>query len=221
MELFKAPSPEMTAYTAGLFDGEGSVWFLKRQNRFSASLAQSEVNDGEELVRWLRAMWDIGTVNKQRKKFHGPAFWCWHWSISARREFLFLLETMLPYLHVKREAAVEGIFWARQHKGTRSTWSKLEDRFLRKHWDSNHGIEEIAAALERGESGVRHRATRLGLPDKRDGRAGGWSEEDLDYLLVNWESQSNAEIAAALDKTYKAVRGKAYRLGLPDKRKMR
>ena len=141
MQLFKAPSPEMVAYTAGLFDGEGSIWFVKQGNRYNASIGQSEVNDGEELIRWLQALWGLGTVNRQRKKFHGSAYHCWHWSVSARREFLFFLETVLPYLRVKREAAVEGIFWATYHQGSRSTWSKLEDRFLRQHWNSENSIE--------------------------------------------------------------------------------
>lgn len=51
MELFNKPTIEIICYTAGLFDGEGSIYYIKEDNRFGSTIAQAVSNNGEDLAR--------------------------------------------------------------------------------------------------------------------------------------------------------------------------
>ena len=165
MDLFDRPSIELTCYTAGLFDGEGSIWVQRQGNRYLCGLSQGEVNDGRTLCEWLRASWGIGTVNCQRKQWRGKEWAQWHWSINAAQEIRFFLSSLLPYLHVKRDSAIRAL--AAIPPDLRAKWAVGEDRFVIASWGSL-SEEQIGKALGRSEPSVRHRARRLGLPDKRN-----------------------------------------------------
>jgi hypothetical protein len=166
MELFDRPSMEVVCYTAGLFDGEGSIWIQAQGNRYLCSISQGEVNDGESLCLWLQSSWGFGRVNCQRKHWskRGEEHNQWHWNVNRARRVRFLLSTLLPYLHVKREAALRAL--AVVPPDARYRWEPSEDRFIEANW----GIlseGHISSLLSRTITAIRHRARLLGLPDKR------------------------------------------------------
>lgn len=168
LEIYRAPTLEIVCYTAGFFDGEGSIWLQTAGNRYYAGVSQSTSNDGERLMRWLQSEWAVGTVNAQRKRHRGDEWIQWHWSVNAAREVRFFLGALLPYLHVKRTAAERALLIVPTDRRTR--WSPSEDRFIREQW-AIASERDIAMRIERTETGLRHRARKLGLPDKRiDGR---------------------------------------------------
>lgn len=169
LELFPTPEIGIVGYTAGLIDGEGSIWWASGPNRFQLSIAQSEVNDGEQLVRWLAAEWQIGTVNKQLKQWASHGHYMWHWDVSDARGLQHVLAACLPYLRVKRDKAERCLIWVSQHirDGARVRWAPGEDSYIRDHWRDED--IDIARVLGRAECGVRHRRRVLGFRKPRGG----------------------------------------------------
>ncbi len=219
MEHFATPSEGIVGYTAGLIDGEGSIYYLDGSNRFSCSVAQSETNNGEDLVRWLQHQWGVGRVHCQRKRGSftssvGPSYDCWIWAINTARGLEHVLVTCLPYLRVKRHKAEGAITYtrARVASGSRVTWSPGEDAHLRAHWREHD--RDIAAALGRPERSIRHRGRLLGLPRKPPGGiARQWGADEDAYLRSHLHT-TNAAIGTALGRSRGMVRGRLQRLDL-------
>jgi hypothetical protein len=219
LDLFDRPPEGIVGYTAGLIDGEGSIYFVAGNNRFGCNVAQSAGNDGEELVRWLREQWGIGTINCQRKASvdgNPPRNRsdCWIWAVNGGRELEWLLATCLPYLRVKRNKAERAVDLVRRRldAGVRFAWTPGEDRYLSEHW--REPDEDLAAAIRRPERSVRHRRRFLGLPRKPlGGYADKWSSDQDEYLRANLGC-TNSALGGAIGKSQDAVRGRLRRLGL-------
>lgn len=210
MELFERPCMEITAYTAGFFDGEGSIWFT--DNRFSCGVSQAATNDGETLMRWFQEQWGFGNISCQRKRWGNRDWEQWHWSVNAARAVEHLLTCCLPYLRVKRDAALAALEHCRRRAGQRNRWAPGETGYLQEHWQEEDAA--IARALGRTAVSVRHRRKTLRLPNKPGGGlAAKWTPTADAYLRghLHW---SNPAIAAALGTTTAAVRGRLRRLGL-------
>lgn len=119
------PTPVL-AYTAGLFDGEGSITIQKSTGKLSPrySLAVTLANTYEPVVRWV-ADCNGGKVYK-RKGVNSPL---WAWSISAHGAYAFLTKH-LYHLRVKREQAQVAIDFQEHMMDTGRPYIKVAQELL-------------------------------------------------------------------------------------------
>lgn len=172
MHHYPPPTRTLAAWTAGFVDGEGSVYIARqatRSARFGIVVTQSEVNDGERIMRWLQAEWGIGIVFLQRK-VDRPGFYRakgdqWVWSVNATREVEHLARCILPFSQVKRAKLEKAIDFSAGRSTHKSRWTPGEEALLRQH--AGKTDVELAAMLGRGESAVRWRRRSLGIPAGR------------------------------------------------------
>ena len=93
------------AYTAGIVDGEGSIGFVRVEQRKRFQLVVSVTNTNEWLIRWLKFSFG-GSIYVERRK--GKDKDLWFWQVNARKALEFL-KLILPYLKLKRPQAELGI----------------------------------------------------------------------------------------------------------------
>jgi hypothetical protein len=107
--------PLVLAYTAGLFDGEGSIVIgCARPPRAGGRvgirywLQVGVTNTDRELVEWLLSTY--GGHISDNSHANGRAGWqpCWAWRVMSRQARIFLLDIQ-PYLRVKKAQAGLGI----------------------------------------------------------------------------------------------------------------
>ena len=95
-------SPQRLAWAAGFFDGEGSIGIYERnQGRYSRLTSDISQRDPRPLLIFKEMFG--GNIRKWDDR-RGDNAVIWHWTISSRRAAI-ALETMLPYLILKRERA--------------------------------------------------------------------------------------------------------------------
>ena len=214
MEHFVRPPIEVICYTAGLLDGEGSVFKVVSHNRFGFSLSQSEKNSGEQLCRWLAEQWGgIGHINGQTKRWNGRDHLQWHWTVNAAYEVQHGLGLMLPYLRVKRDSAERALAHIQQRlaTGIRFIWTPGEIAYLREHYDESDS--SIGRVIKRSTNAIAAQRIVLGLP--RGARAERfWSDIDDQYLCDNWQQIDDIDLAAALGRTVGGVKHRRHKLGL-------
>ena len=108
---------EDIAYIAGLFDGEGSIYYAKRKEkkkkhkgkgyRYSMSQRISmEITMTDEMViRWVHEVLGVGTVNKKPRKGYrkdGTKYLMqWKWRCGHRQAYK-VAKMFLPYAITKR-----------------------------------------------------------------------------------------------------------------------
>src|SRR6266545_3295962 len=164
MEHFVRPPIEVVCYTAGLLDGEGSIFHVVGKNRFGFSISQSSKNNGEDLCGWLKEQWGgIGYVHGQRRQWKGQERIQWHWIVAAAYEVQHGLGVTLPYLRVKRDAAERALAYIQQRlgDGVRYRWTAGENDYLRQHWEDHN--DDIARAINRTPASIQHQRTVFGL----------------------------------------------------------
>ena len=213
MEHFVRPPIEVICYTAGLLDGEGSVFRVHGANRFGFSRSQSPKNNGEQLCRWLSEQWGIGNVNPQTKRWGEQEHVQWHWTVNAAHEVQHGLGLMLPYLRVKREAAERALAHIQQRlaDGVRFLWTPGEIAYLREHYDESDS--SIGRVIKRSTNAIAAQRIVLGLP--RVARAECfWNDIDDQYLRDNWQQLDDAELGAKLGRSAHSVKHQRCKLGL-------
>ena len=210
MEHFVRPPIEIICYTAGLLDGEGSIFHVVGKNRFGYSLSQGEKNDGETLCRWLKEQWGIGRVHPQQSNDFGRTHLQWHWIVNAAYEVQHGLGAMLPYLRVKRDAAERALAYIQQRldDGVRSLWTPGEIAYLREHWEES--TEALAIAIDRTPDAIREQRRVLGLGHGARGTFY-WNSREDQYLRDNWDLD-NGVIGDALGRTAGGVKNRRARL---------
>ena len=88
------------AYTAGLFDGEGSISLVRQKNNRSHSPQVAVASTDYEVLLWLRKRFGGSIVIKQpRKSSHSISY---DWRLTDRRALAFL-QLIRPYLVIKRK----------------------------------------------------------------------------------------------------------------------
>ena len=104
------------AYIAGLFDGEGSVFFKratekkKKHNGKGYRTSQSmRINmeitmTDESVIRWVHEVLGVGTVGEKRYKTSYTVGWKkqWRWRCQFRDAYL-VSRLLWPYVHVKMD----------------------------------------------------------------------------------------------------------------------
>lgn len=105
------------AYAAGIIDGEGCI----TGNRSGLRVVVSTTT--VEMVEWLEERFG-GAICTMRKQ--PPRRDQWQWSIYGRNASRFL-DTILPYLVVKRDQAELGILLDNCSTRGRNRWNPLTD----------------------------------------------------------------------------------------------
>lgn len=170
MDPYDVPPVELVAYTAGLFDGEGWCGHSVKNASYKLWIGQSEGNDGEDLCRWLHSQWGLGIVSCQSRTTNlGVYSVMWMWQVGARWDTRFVLRTLLPFLHVKRVAALRVIGAVEATPPKYRLFTPREDDFIRDNL-ARLGPYATAARLGRSYDSLRTRSKHLGLgglPDRR------------------------------------------------------
>lgn len=110
------PTTEEIAYSAGLFDGEGSVSLATRSAKRtedglpykSPALYLQLSSTDTELIKWLKDTWQMGSVfigYRPSRPNHRTAH-TWRLSRTDAETFL---NAVLPYLRTKRQQALLAI----------------------------------------------------------------------------------------------------------------
>lgn len=174
--LYQAPDQAVIAYTAGLLDGEGSIYVPSRlhqeRGQFRIEISQSVTNGGEQLFRGLQREWDgIGSV-RLRPVEHGLCD-AWTWRLDRINEAEFLLRTCLPYLRVKRARAEAALaeFHGRKGERFRGPWALRELQFVRDNPDLT--AIEIARVIRRSVNAIIIKRREIGAGPGRNHRRNG------------------------------------------------
>jgi hypothetical protein len=97
------------AYTAGLFDGEGSIVIGcgKRPDRRAPQywLQVGITNTDREIIDWLLATFGGHVSDNSHAPSRRRQRPCWAWRVMSNEAATFL-ESILPYLRIKREQAL-------------------------------------------------------------------------------------------------------------------
>tara|TARA_R100001591_G_scaffold55206_1_gene65070 strand:+ start:138 stop:572 length:435 start_codon:yes stop_codon:yes gene_type:complete len=109
-------SSEDIAYLAGLFDGEGSIYFAKRLEKkkkhkgkgyrtsMSQRISMEVTMTDESVIRWIHEVLKVGTVNKKprkgRRKDGTKYLMQWKWRCTFRDAF-YVCRLLWPYAHTK------------------------------------------------------------------------------------------------------------------------
>ena len=119
---------EQLAYTAGIVDGEGSVFITRHKNQryklgYNFEMKVSVVNTNEWLTLWLESQYGGWSYPKKQVKGNKPTY---EWIISGPNAAEFL-EEILPYLHLKKPQAEIAInFQRKRHHGGRTLNNEAE-----------------------------------------------------------------------------------------------
>ena len=109
-------SSEDIAYLAGLFDGEGSIYYAKRiekkkkhkgkgyRTSMSQRISMEVTMTDESVIRWIHEVLKVGTVNKKprkgRRKDGTKYLMQWKWRCTFRDAF-YVCRLLWPYAHTK------------------------------------------------------------------------------------------------------------------------
>lgn len=95
---YHPPRSDEAAWAAGIFEGEGSIYYYKAKNRWTLQVQMTD----EDVVRRLQEVLGCGSVT-------GPHFrkdWkpTWSWKSAAQGDVTHVLALFLPYLGLRRKA---------------------------------------------------------------------------------------------------------------------
>ena len=109
-------SSEDIAYLAGLFDGEGSIYFAKRPEKkkkhngkgyrtsISQRISMEVTMTDESVIRWMHEVLQVGTVVRKPRKGllkDGTKYLMqWKWRCTFRDAF-YVCKLLWPYAHTK------------------------------------------------------------------------------------------------------------------------
>ena len=128
------------AYIAGLFDGEGSIYFAKRPEkkkkhkgpgfRYSNSqrISMEVTMTDQSVIRWVHEVLGVGTVGEKRYKTAYTVGWKkqWRWRCQFRDAYL-VARLFWPYSHVKMEGIQKIIDHYGDHKVMNGNIINLEE----------------------------------------------------------------------------------------------
>ena len=115
------------AWTAGLFEGEGSVRISKPAQRNWGSLVVSTVNTDIQIIEWFQVRWPgcmkVVTGMRPEQKT------AWFWVLAAKKAAAFL-EQIVPYIvrDAMREKIRIGLDF-QAGKSSRARWMTESERY--------------------------------------------------------------------------------------------
>ena len=113
---FMTITNEQAAYIAGLFDGEGSIYFAKRPEKkkkhkgpgyrtsISQRISMEVTMTDQSVIKWIHEVLGVGTVNKKPRKGlrkDGTKYLMqWKWRCTFRDAF-YVCCILWPHAHTK------------------------------------------------------------------------------------------------------------------------
>lgn len=174
------------AYIAGIFDGEGSIGYYSDGQR-RVSISQSG-DEGKELLNFIKDKTGFGYIYfnikfkpSQTIKNVRPMH---VWNASKRQEMRKFLNSVLPYLIIKREKAKE-VLEKLGENNIQTRWEKKEDELIQKLYKEK-SFRDIAEILKRSHKSVRTRAIFLNLHKGQ----GIKSESGIQRWKESWRKKS-------------------------------
>lgn len=101
--------------------------------------------------------------------------------------------------------------------GPGQKWTEKEREFLKENIDKKTP-KEIGEELGRSKHSVFRKRKELGLETPFVGIGRGWTDEEIDYLVENYDEKTAEEIGDELNRSIDSVQGKVKNLGLDTKR---
>ena len=127
------------AYIAGIIDGEGSICIADTA-RSGYVLVVSVGSTDEWLCQMLKMAFGGCVTLRNKKELHRSAFWGWSMGSNKARA---MLETVLPYLHLKRSQAELAIEFQKAKRPVRA--AKGRRGFLKQ--DKQYSVLEEAKCI--------------------------------------------------------------------------
>ena len=165
------PRLDFVIWLAGFFDGEGCLYLTRRKGNKNPvaclGISQSGKN-GLKVLREIKSCLGTGTIYIRLRgqdapfKENKPS---WEIRIHRRRDLIFLLNLLIPFLRIKREKAI-AVCKILINMGTTPNmlhWTEAEERTLVKYYPTCAGDELLHSLPNRSLSAIANRARRLRL----------------------------------------------------------
>ncbi len=125
-------------YICGIVDGEGSIGFQKRKDRKKRrgyAMKIQVANDDHSLLKWLKAVTDLGNVYAKGTKSYA-------WYITRITDAASFLKTIIPHLKVKDETAKLMLHFLMSRieahkKSKKPPYTKEEETLIRQVYELN------------------------------------------------------------------------------------
>lgn len=154
MEELKRPSEAEVAWFAGFCDGEGCIYLhrrIKQGNRISYNLQMQIGSTYFPVLPKIQEMWGAGRITQsyESRSNRKPSYF---WVANANNA-LYILETIYPYLTIKRsdaEIAISFQRWKNKEAGTigkttkRTDSSRLKEAQMKDLLTNNRGNDASA-----------------------------------------------------------------------------
>jgi len=115
------------AYTAGFFDGEGTITLSLtpplKSGGVSYQLSIAISNTNLPVLLKCRDIWQVGTVKSVSVK--PPRRPQWVWQVKANQA-VYILKTILPYLQIKKSEAEIAIIFQEHKQHAKKVWGKYK-----------------------------------------------------------------------------------------------
>jgi len=147
------PTVEEIAYSAGLFDGEGSAYYGLDRRSMNCYGAISIVQTKRAVLDWIAQKWDFGKVSDSRAATKTGHLFQWR---AHGTEAVLFLETVRPYLQVRAERVDGWLFIHSLHTGRGQTGRDSNTGRFLPGYDPAKRSAPLSAVLEfRQKSGRR------------------------------------------------------------------
>jgi len=104
------------AYLAGLFDGEGTIGYYNFRQRHESTVMIT--NSDPRVMNWIMDKIRYGNVHTVKKSYARRKHVVHHWRICGKPRVKDFLETIVPYLIIKRDQAELLLnLWANENPG--------------------------------------------------------------------------------------------------------
>ena len=125
------------SYTAGLFDGEGSIVIgVSKPNKNNTIVSPNHwlqvgiTNTDRRIIDWLSKMYGGHISDNSHAPSRKSQRPCWQWRILSNQAIPFL-KNILPYLICKKEQAIIAIEFQEKRQGhSRSGCKRLPDEVI-------------------------------------------------------------------------------------------
>lgn len=144
-------------HIAGFFDGEGTIIWVGRRRRLKLAIT----NCDRSVLEKIKDFFGCGYIFEN----HCSKNPCFAWEVNKRQEIKRILSMLLPHLHVKQQRAKEIMVYL-SDSPRRCWWAKDEDDLLCE-WYRKIPLSELSMKLNRPISGIKSRASKLGLTRAR------------------------------------------------------
>lgn len=159
---------------AGFWEGEGSLCFSSAYKRKDSTkifhrgrLTISQVS--KQPLEYIKEFLKLGYVVFARpanRNINWNDRGIWVWSVDKRRDIIFVLQHMLPFLRFKKEKVLTRLRQISDYdkKSQWRSWTKYEINFLRQTYSVlDLSLFEVSKSLNRPYKAVIAKANKIGL----------------------------------------------------------